>query len=448
MKITDVNIDCLEKAFKYLEYEDLFNVAASNMHLRKAAQLVHRLKYRKLIVQMGIEVSSSPKIGMSKSNHYANIIDLKTCFRLLRYFGNSISHLDFDLEMRGNSLEFHNISVARLMTYVNQYCSESLIEIKFFRCFIRFETDLNKPFENLTNPFANVKIIEFGNSTHINKHFFRLFPNIENLTYTVSKCTQITCLDFDVHFPSLQNLSIRFTGTIFRESFTDMKDQKFMEMIPYVLRFIRLHPQIRILRVPCFSSETFIFDVSTILPHLENLQLDSAPKNYFNLSGNFNNLKKLMVYYGSKANNVVVVTAPKKLEEQLSFDQLEEFHCDYFNGENAELHDMINRLSSIKKLTLTDFVSTTILEISPLAFANVRNIEEINFRWTALEIGDPILYIRNIKTLKKFSFLHSDPEGKLYEDLQKRLRCYGWHVTFFKPQILYYKAHFTLEQKI
>lgn len=44
-KITDLNCDCLENIFKYLEFDDLLNIADSSQQFYNAVCLVYKKEY-------------------------------------------------------------------------------------------------------------------------------------------------------------------------------------------------------------------------------------------------------------------------------------------------------------------------------------------------------------------------------------------------------------------
>lgn len=129
------------------------------------------------------------------------------------------------------------------------------------------------------------------------------------------------------------------------------------------------------------------------------------------------------------------------MKRVLSFDQLEEFECYNFGLNNQDLYDILSRYPSIMKLKLemNDFI------VDPLELATVLpKLAEIDLRCRMgpSPVDDPIIFIRKIKSLKKFSFRYNTA-GKPYEDLLKRLPT-GWHVTKIHDKL----PQITIEQKI
>lgn len=45
MKLTDMNLDCIESCLEHLKFNDLLQVAASNKRLNRAANFIYNRKY-------------------------------------------------------------------------------------------------------------------------------------------------------------------------------------------------------------------------------------------------------------------------------------------------------------------------------------------------------------------------------------------------------------------
>lgn len=135
MKITDLNIDCLEKVFRHLDYFDIFNVAESNALLREATKLTYRIKYGKseiIFPNRMDEISTNNPIYITP-NGAVFIYNFKIAFKLLRYFENSISYITISPSFKyfGKLSKFTDITCARLLSYVSQYHSKFLTSIEF-----------------------------------------------------------------------------------------------------------------------------------------------------------------------------------------------------------------------------------------------------------------------------------------------------------------------------
>lgn len=96
MKLTDINIDCLEKILEYLEFGDLLSAASSNKRLNKAAHyILIRKKWHKSVLLISIRISRKRLIKFKY--HWIEINDLKTSLQYIRCFGHLIYEVDFTM---------------------------------------------------------------------------------------------------------------------------------------------------------------------------------------------------------------------------------------------------------------------------------------------------------------------------------------------------------------
>lgn len=430
MKVTKLNINCLEKILKYLSYNDLLNVAESNSHLRNVARVVYRLKYRTTkVFIIGIKLSAVRLLKFTDvSDKRVKVSDLKTGLRLLRHFGDSISTVSVnqpgeELAAPKYTSEFYDISYACLIAYINQYCCESLTRINFAGTFsLGFE--FNKTLEWLKWPFLNVHTIELGYGFVWSKNSMRLFPNIRNLLYNLSNFDHTECVrlaSIKCHFPYLESLGIGFIQGKFFE--LKMTDPKCMRMVSHLNSILRLNPQIQNLVIPFFMDETFLQGISEHLQRLKNLSFVRAPANFAQFNGHFKNLKRFEVCYENHiyANNMA--------SNHVKIERLEEFNCFILTESDNEFYDFIARHPSIMRLSLCSAYAFK-NEITATYLANaLPKLNEIDFRKCKFTIDDPLSFIRLLKSLKKFSFRFAeDAENKSYEYLVKSLPN-GWHAT-------------------
>lgn len=211
IKITDINIDCLEKICKYLSFEDLLNVADANKQLKMAADLVYNLKYvnKRTHIQ---SLRKYPHVWPSSTNKKNIFIcALKTAFQTLRCFGHLTSKLHIcPLNKITNAGEVENFrtNFKNLMVYAGEYCSDCLNEIEII---VKF----NGALDHLEKPFLNVKKVYlwgFGPATSL---LNKLFPKMEYLKISYNRCViqngQCTATDFgniEKYFPYLDQMDI------------------------------------------------------------------------------------------------------------------------------------------------------------------------------------------------------------------------------------------------
>ncbi|XP_055306315.1 uncharacterized protein LOC129570649 [Sitodiplosis mosellana] len=255
-KLTDVNVDCLEHIFKNLSLIDLLNVADSNKQLKPAADLVFASRYGK---QWIFILSRYKSILIFERNMYPPTVQIPRSFRLklLRCFGHLITKLDITHDKHMDA-------------YVNEYCAESLVEIKFQRCKASTLDDLKKP-------FTQVKTLCFDSCKLGSKlsELDKWFPKVRRLEFTDRNETA-------VHFPHLQHLTLSLPID------TNNRLNNLSELL-------RLYLNTRSLSIIGYFEFKYLQSVSEHLQHLE--RLDINPFGYFSNVGNdtvhFPNVKKL-----------------------------------------------------------------------------------------------------------------------------------------------------------
>lgn len=162
-KLTDVNTDCLQIVFNYLNLRDLLNIADANKHLKSAAEFVFARFFGKKTIFLRVMFAYSDDL-LEMSQQKIEINALKTSLQLMRCFGALISKLEYDY-----SIESFPKHRNKLDWYINEYCAESLRDIEFF-------TISEEVFENIEKSFLNVKSLRFNYCTL--GMFFSLYRNL------------------------------------------------------------------------------------------------------------------------------------------------------------------------------------------------------------------------------------------------------------------------------
>lgn len=429
MKITDLNIDCLEKVFNHLGINDLFNIAELNLHLREAAKLSYRHRFRATNVFLDDITVYPRRIELNYDAsylHYGECIrseDLRSTYKLLRYFGNSISILTFLFDstcversrQRLHSAEFYENSCARLMMYINEYCFESLKEIRFegnFGSGIEF----NKALENLAKPFPNVETINMKRDFHFQKNFSALFPKMKKMVYDLSTSTS----DIERiigHYPLLKHLQVRIHWYGATSVSSEDRTEIGIKIASHLNSFIQLNPHIQTLSIPFLPNETFLDSLSENLPLLENLAFHEAPPHFYDFSGHFENLKRLKI-------EIPYFTAINATNKMITFGQLEVFEWGLSSIAKSQIdasingfYEFINKNPSIVKLRIFDVYPLIMPgRVCPSRLANsLKKLREIDFSFS-VQLENPIRYITEIKSLQKFTFsVKEDPKNKLKE---------------------------------
>lgn len=107
IKITDLNVYCLEYILQYLDLEDLLNASDSNIHLRNEAKLIFRRRYSQMMVVLGYEnkdVLPLLKTIVIETN-IIKVNSMKMSLRILRCFGCLISKIELGSQF--NTMVFY-----------------------------------------------------------------------------------------------------------------------------------------------------------------------------------------------------------------------------------------------------------------------------------------------------------------------------------------------------
>lgn len=295
VKITDIEIKCLERVFKYLNVVDLFNVAEANTYLRKAAQQVYKGKQIRKV-----EMHRNEGTPLLLKDEELHVNGLKTQFRFLRYFGHLITSLN---------IEYVHIP-ANFRDYMDQYiienCADTLVELSLGGTDEYIFEDLKKP-----------------------------FPNVENFSVYA---WQMPSLD-GKWFPKLHNLELDCDGL----------DESESEKIE---TFIKSCPNLKCLRLRTFLNEGICQSVSE-LPVLETfgIGLDGDYYKYFDFESvniHLKNVKKFIILgepFKFDCNPYNLLTFEDSLEE-VEFAHAE---IEFYSEDTLEF---FARNKNIKRLTL------------------------------------------------------------------------------------------------
>lgn len=168
-KITDVNVDCLEKIFEHLNLTDLNNVAETDVHFFTAARLV----YKRLHVSKTVKIyDSSHMVSVYEDSETDGHIVDATATSFLANFGNIFCflcdknskakfwhhsgdlvqtlRLDYTQQLREKDNRHHWRRTERA---IFKHCTKTLTEIHLINCHGNVLEEIRQPFENVTNVY-------------------------------------------------------------------------------------------------------------------------------------------------------------------------------------------------------------------------------------------------------------------------------------------------------
>lgn len=361
----DINIDCQEHIFKHLDLIDLLNIADTSKQFKIAADLV----YRKMYGDKPVYISSilpcrneQEKFG----EEIENIQYAQTCLQLLRNFGQLITSLKLDpinLLEKTNREKWFTLLFKCVITYINEYCAESLTKLHIHQCpngYLKFL----KPLPNV----ETVKMDSFGFDGLSKDSLNKLFPKMNVLEY----------IDFNQslgiienHFPHLNQLNV-FRGR-------GHNIVSWNSISPDVLE---LNPQILCLKFNIGSDLDVLRSIEN-LQHLEELHFMWDTKythvDYFGEQFWFRTVKKFKISFNTAALPVMPFRM-NRLElfdvsaNAILYDELYEFFRNnqtivylklLVNNHNINLKKISTALPNLRKVkigSIFDFVKENILD--------------------------------------------------------------------------------------
>lgn len=459
MKITDLNFDCLEKVFIYLNLRDLTNVSDSNKYLKNCAEIIFVSRYKKHFLKLfvGSETSIGLKyrniIAENRPNYHGRLgyTDLKCieihslmdCFKVLRCFGHLIPKLSITTHhFRTNSRwdkardrlpklnarkvikenQLARIASARVYTYVSKYCTGSLNEIVIDDC---VKGNINY----LRKPFFNVERVHIQGFRMKGDWLNRLFPKMQYLEIDLNNifnsiCRRyhcnFDCTDIEHHFPNLKHFKFCPKGTAGGEIFE--------EKLAQIHRFISLNPQLQTLEVPFIGHRELLRAISESLPHLQYLNFNITYFHYINYNGvvdmyRIKNVKKFVFQYFFRND-----FQPELL---FTFDKLEEFHfyrylCIYNSDDVQKLYSFVKRHPSIRKFVTVYYGPVEEEDIIQMVLGIVKslpNLKEVRFGCENFTHSCATKIIERCERIKRYRCDPLEPyHGKLTRAIFERIR--------------------------
>lgn len=421
MKITDMNLICLEECFEYLALGDLLSVADACKRMRRAAQSVYNQRHGENRICLQYMTQNDRVI--CENSRSCSVGDLKSAFQLLRCFGQLIKVLQ--LTMNSNQSQF-----LLLFNAINEYCSESLVNIKLNYCFGCF-LDLAA----FTKPFKNLRVVELYNCCYSNSvEFKRIFPNVRRFRFDGSSNADIELFnDFELlmdHYSHLEDFDLSVYINIGVSA----------PMMANLTKVLRLNPQLSKLRLSIESREDgrngrTHFDEETFRSIIEPMQnLDELTLAGIalipNFIGNKIHLKNVKKFKIVKLN----------MKYPFRFDQLEHFHF-YGAYLRVNFYDFIDQNPTVKTLSIVihsdDFSNVNVTRLMQ-AVPMLTEIKCFYF-FEGLSADNVLRFVSNFKLLKTFSFSSRIPIKALCcDELQTRLST-EWRCDWRNPSRAHHK---------
>lgn len=364
LQLVDINNDCLEEIFMYLDLMGLVNIAECDERFTSAAQSVYLRRYCKMKAYLYFEtIHHEP--GKGEIRIHTNIAEA-----LFRQFGHLISnltvqwcnHYEGSIEKTLLSCRFDSLTVLRLIWLRS----------------IDFQT-LNKPFEKV----EDLTIIQ----SFLSHELSRLniwFPNLIRLKLYQVKFLQSETLK--LKFPLLKHLEISNTLPTMSENL--------------IIAILRINPQLESLTLRHNLDVKFLQSIAKCLPFVVKLEL-WEPMDGFKIfreqTISFENVKefKLNARQGYDLNHM-----PFKFN-------LQSLTLAGFNMFNGNTLNFIKQHQELRTLCLMPEITF----VDDLTYDNVTSIIESLLQLVVLEFcadnftADQLILLLSMnKNLKKMRF--------------------------------------------
>lgn len=258
LQLVDINEDCLQAIFEYLNVRNLINVAETDDRFIPAACSVFSRYHRKKSVSVCF---------YDEENANELVIEASTTVIFLRHFGHLIS-----------KLSLYHLSIidpdAAIQLSIFKHCSTSLAELSLNL----FE---EKDFHAIEQPFTNVKRLSI-NKCWLNSNLSLLskwFPDLSSLSLN---CVYQLHSQTIAHFPQLKHLKII-------DHFNDID-------LGTINKMLHCNPQLESLVFERDCNANFLQSITKSLPQLQELEL-WVPNDRFRSFGKqivrFESVKKL-----------------------------------------------------------------------------------------------------------------------------------------------------------
>lgn len=378
-KLTDVNVDCLEHIFKNLNLVDLLNVADSNKQLKLAADLVFESQFGKHSVSIDLYPRHITFFEMDDRPRMFIAIPWSFRYKVLRCFGHMIKKLDIYYYDSYTSSYKNSKLIARIDHYVNEYCSDSLVEL-------RLKDHDESTMKSLKKPFNKVESICFdggqlgNNLSNLNKWL----PNLRHLKFPFAiRQSNFFFSQIEPRFYNLQDLTLYLPYK--------MNQNHLNKKI--LAKFLRLNSNIRSLSISGAIDAKYLQSVSEHLQHLESLEINRSSIQPVK----FSNIGNDTIYFREVKKLELISIAPEKIP--VTIGKAEEFIFRSIDM-NHTVADFISKHTSLTKLAYSGYKH---VEKGALLKMASPSLVEVNLGKCAFPVEEVVAFINKCTSLKHFS---------------------------------------------
>lgn len=400
-QLTDINDDCLETIFMYLDFDDFINIAHTNKLLKPAADTAFSRKFGWKWIDLDIKSKYRGIFKLQISDTIIKVHDFQTSLRLLRCFGHLISKL----HVGPASTSRLKWTAVKLVGYANKYGFKSMV-------FMKFRNMPTGAFEDLTQPFLTTIHVFFGGCTMDGK--------LEQLSKWFPKLYGLELINVDTH---LEYIEANMT-TLVCLAIDDRRLNKGEQLV----NALRLNPLLETLFLNTNGWVRILQNASVNRLSLDRVWIACYPGDFQGIEAHifdFPNPIHLHMDFVGLINQPVP-------EIPVSFRRLQKFTWGSLRHRlDQSVMTFFEKHASIKNLNLMHFDKTNKLVQNNQDIVRIARalplLEEVEFACIELTVGKVIPFMNQAKLLNKICFNMTDYAEF---DRLKMLLNKEWHASF------------------
>lgn len=119
MKLTDMNLYCIENCLDLLQIEDLLNAASSNKRLCRAANSIYDQKHRNKKISFNIQHDICPyNSAVTDRDQTITVYTFRLILMFLRCFGFMVTNVSLEGSIYYKTKKRNHRSIIQLIVYV------------------------------------------------------------------------------------------------------------------------------------------------------------------------------------------------------------------------------------------------------------------------------------------------------------------------------------------
>lgn len=375
-KITDLNFDCLEHVFGYLNASELNNIAEAYLYFVPVARSVYRIKYGDKTLKIG---DSGRSLSMHNEMGSSKTIINGTATKFLRNFGYLIRKLSLDYLNKAEHEDAHHWR--EIENAIFKHCIKSLWVVEFKNCRGNVMEEIRKPFENV----GVVTIID-GFTEPTKTDFCNWFPNTYNLVLRGTAIRNSECMNGSFHALGYLVLSI-----LEQDDIAEANIRKFLQLNRNIVQLVIRSKERDWIQV----SVDFLKFLSE--SPIQNLQLINVnfKRAYFTQIINFQYVESLQLQTSHYPDNILITFG--QMTRLGLFGIQRNSKWIEFVTRNKKLRHLTYRPQKNHGATLDDLIqiATKLPELN--TFEVLESFISFDELIQLLEMCEPILQLRTIE---------------------------------------------------